>query len=59
MAGFVDRHIGPSDSELSYMLAELGYADLEGLVSDAVPSAIRWREALSLPEPLDEADALA
>ncbi|MFM8240840.1 MAG: hypothetical protein ACKOAW_11080, partial [Actinomycetota bacterium] len=59
LSPFVARHIGPSDADLSAMLATFGYRDMESLVADAVPAGIRWQDRLDLPEALDEADALA
>ena len=58
-ATFVDRHIGPDDVNIETMLAAVGYASLDDLVSHAVPSLIRWREGLSLPAPASEWQATA
>lgn len=55
---FHHRHLGPSTEERAEMLALLGYASLEDFVAAIVPEAIR-RKSMNLPEPLDEADALA
>jgi glycine dehydrogenase len=51
---FVRRHIGPSDEEISTMLALLGYESIDGLVDTVVPPGIRERARLSLPEARDE-----
>ncbi|MFM8239123.1 MAG: aminomethyl-transferring glycine dehydrogenase [Actinomycetota bacterium] len=59
LSPFVARPIGPSDADLSAMLATIGYGDMESLVADAVPAGIRWQDRLDMPEALDEADALA
>ena len=56
---FVGRHIGPSEIEISDMLAEIGRTSLEGLIDEAVPDIIRAREPLDLPGPRTEADAQA
>ena len=40
------------------MLAELGCSSLDALVEEAVPSSIRLKKHLSLPEPLSEPAAL-
>ena len=59
LSPFVARHVGPSDADLSAMLATVGYSDVEALVADAVPTGIRWFDGLALPEALDETDALS
>ncbi|TFH64424.1 MAG: aminomethyl-transferring glycine dehydrogenase, partial [Gemmatimonadales bacterium] len=46
---FVRRHVGPGKAETQEMLAFLGYDDMEGLVQDTVPDAIRFRKGLNLP----------
>ncbi|PKK14270.1 aminomethyl-transferring glycine dehydrogenase [Thermomonospora sp. CIF 1] len=56
---FADRHIGPSPDERARMLAYLGYADIDALIDDAVPEAIRTARPLRLPPPLSESAALA
>ena len=38
---FVDRHIGPDDHELAYMLKQLGYDSVEAFVEATVPQHIR------------------
>jgi glycine dehydrogenase len=57
-AAFADRHIGPRPDEIARMVEVLGYADLDAVVDAAVPASIRSTEALRLPEPASEADAL-
>ncbi|MFW9609081.1 MAG: aminomethyl-transferring glycine dehydrogenase, partial [Aquaspirillum sp.] len=56
---FLGRHIGPNENDISSMLATVGAASLEDLTAQTVPAAIRFGEALPLPEARDEADALA
>lgn len=56
---FLGRHIGPNENDISNMLATVGAASLEDLTAQTVPAAIRFGEALPLPEARDEADALA
>ncbi|MDO8731185.1 MAG: aminomethyl-transferring glycine dehydrogenase [Actinomycetota bacterium] len=56
---FVDRHIGPDEPALAYMLDALGYADLDSFTSAVVPEVIAWTEALDLPLALDEFAVLA
>ncbi|WP_328994584.1 aminomethyl-transferring glycine dehydrogenase [Kribbella sp. NBC_01245] len=57
-AVFADRHIGPRPDEIARMVQTLGYADVDALVDAAVPASIRSTEALRLPEPASEVDAL-
>jgi glycine dehydrogenase len=47
---FVDRHIGPSDAEVAEMLEAIGLDSLDALVEATVPSSIRLRRPLDLPE---------
>ncbi len=56
---FIARHIGPSASEQVAMCAVLGVEDRAALIDETVPAGIRLRQALSLPEPMTEAAALA
>ena len=51
---FVRRHVGPGKDEIQEMLDFLGYSDMEGLVRDTVPEAIRFRRSLDLPEATPE-----
>src|SRR5436190_8239298 len=46
---FVNRHIGPSPSDIDAMLAVLGHRSLDGLVDAAVPANIRLAKPLNLP----------
>lgn len=57
-AAFSDRHIGPRQDEIARMVQTLGYADVDALVDAAVPASIRSTEALRLPAPASEVDAL-
>ena len=38
---FSDRHIGPSGDEISTMLLELGYSDLESFTQAVLPDSIK------------------
>ena len=49
MGEFQRRHIGPSDSDLTAMLDEVGYSSLDDLIRAAVPDSIRIDEPLDLP----------
>ncbi len=55
---FVDRHIGPSPSDIESMLATIGVESLSELIDQTVPSSIR-EESLDLPEALDEVETVA
>ncbi|MCB9030334.1 MAG: aminomethyl-transferring glycine dehydrogenase [Deltaproteobacteria bacterium] len=55
---FTRRHIGPSQSEISTMLKSMGFSSLDELVSKTVPSQIRAKQPLELPEGLSETEAL-
>ena len=57
--GFVRRHIGPSDTELTAMLASVGAATLDDLAGRTVPASIRSNAALELPPAIDEAATIA
>ncbi len=56
---FVNRHIGPTETEIEKMLAVLGVATLEELIAKTVPAAIRLQKSLNLPPALSEYAALA
>ena len=51
---FVRRHIGPGKAETQEMLEFLGYSEMEGLISDTVPEAIRLNRPLDLPAAVPE-----
>jgi glycine dehydrogenase len=57
--GFVRRHIGPSETDVTAMLGVVGAATLDDLAAQAVPETIRSNAPLELPEPIDEAAAIA
>lgn len=56
---FVDRHIGPRDSDLQPMLATLGFESLDELIAKTVPQQIRLRQPLQLPAAQTETEALS
>jgi glycine dehydrogenase len=58
-SSFLNRHIGPSESEQSDMLSQVGYGTLEELISEAVPAGIRMEGEMNLPLALSEHEALA
>lgn len=56
---FARRHIAPDRADQAHMLRVVGAASLEDLAAKTVPGGIRMAAALDLPEPLDEAGAMA
>src|SRR6266545_244090 len=57
-ADFSRRHIGPSPADMSEMLSTIGVADIDELISQTVPDAIRQAARLALPAGISEAEAL-
>ena len=58
---FASRHIGPTSSEIDYMLQTLGYKTLNEFVSKVVPESIALKSKLEdvLPKALSETEAIA
>jgi glycine dehydrogenase len=58
---FASRHIGPTNSDVQFMLQTLGYDSLEKFISDVVPGSIAMKDKLGdkLPEALSETEAIA
>ncbi|PIE14557.1 MAG: glycine dehydrogenase (aminomethyl-transferring) [Rhodobacterales bacterium] len=52
------RHIGPSPAEMDQMFAELGVADLDTLIDETVPKAIRQEAPLAFGRPKSERELL-
>ncbi len=55
---FVNRHIGPSDEDITEMLAVIGYDSLSAMIDKAVPDEIRTADPFDVPA-ITEAEALA
>ena len=55
---FASRHIGPSPAEVKTMLETVGAADLDELIAQTLPPAIRQHEPLKLKPALSESEAL-
>ena len=55
---FIRRHIGPSEEDQSKMLNELGFKNLDDLISKTVPENILLKEELDIGEPNSEYEAL-
>ncbi len=58
-SSFLARHVGPSESEKSEMLKQVGHGSLDELISEAVPAGIRMEGEMNLPPALSEHEALA
>ena len=56
---FEPRHIGPSETEIKEMLAEIGFDNLDAMTDAIVPTDIRLKQLPDLPAPLTEQDALS
>ena len=52
------RHIGPSPAEMSEMLEVVGAADLEALIDETIPAAIRQKAPLEFGKPKSERELL-
>ena len=51
---FVRRHIGPTDADITAMLAAVGADSLDDLMAEALPAAIRVQGSLVLGEGISE-----
>lgn len=58
-AAFATRHIAPSEAEIAEMLKAVGAESLEALAERTVPAAIRGKDFSQLPDPVNEAEAIA
>ena len=47
---FKDRHIGPSAEEIEKMLEVIGVSSLDELIDQTIPSSIRLKKPMNLPE---------
>ena len=55
---FVNRHNGPREHELPYMLERIGVKTLDELIDKTVPSALRLNKQLSIPQAMSEYEYL-
>ncbi len=55
---FENRHIGPSEQELSEMLQTIGVATLDELIDQTVPASIRAQKPLAISEAQSENEYL-
>lgn len=56
---FIDRHIGPRDSEIEEMLKVVGADSLDDLMDKTIPESIRMKSEMKLDEPLTEYEMLS
>ena len=52
------RHIGPSQAEMADMLQVVGAKDLDALIDDTLPAAIRQKTPLDFGKPMSEQELL-
>ena len=58
-SAFLERHIGPNDTEVAQMLRTVGHESLESFTDAIVPGSIRSPEQLALPRAISEVEAIA
>ena len=51
---FENRHLGPNEKEIAQMVKTIGVKDVAQLIDETIPSDIRLKEALALPEGISE-----
>lgn len=56
---FIARHIGIDDADETHMLSAVGSASRRELIDGIVPRSIARRNAMAIPAPITEAQALA
>jgi glycine dehydrogenase len=56
---FIERHIGPDDTEIAQMLRVIGHDSLESMTDAIVPGSIKSAAPLALPRAITEEEALA
>jgi glycine dehydrogenase len=56
---FIERHIGPNDTEIAQMLRVIGHDSLDSMTDAIVPAGIKSTAPLALPRAITEVDALA
>ncbi|RLA48039.1 MAG: glycine dehydrogenase (aminomethyl-transferring) [Gammaproteobacteria bacterium] len=58
-ADFIQRHIGPTAQQQTEMAQAMGYDNLDALIDDTVPAAIRRDQPMDLPEAQTEQAVIA
>ncbi len=57
-AEFIKRHIGPNETDTQKMLTAIGVKSLDELIDKTVPSNIRLKQPMNIPEGLSEFEML-
>ncbi len=57
-AEFIKRHIGPNETDTQKMLTAIGVKSLDELIDKTVPSSIRLKQPMDIPEGLSEFEML-
>ena len=55
---FLSRHVGPRNTELQKMCKTIGVQSVEQLIDETVPSTIRLKNPLPLPEGINELEMM-
>lgn len=55
---FAKRHIGPSEKDVKEMLSATGVQSVDELIDQVIPSAIRLKKPLNLPDGISEFEYL-
>ena len=55
---FIKRHISPMANDTQSMLSTIGVKSIDQLIDETIPSHIRLKERMRLPEPQTEAELL-
>lgn len=55
---FATRHLGPRDKDVKNMLGKIGASSLDELISQTIPSGIRLKKPMNLPDGLSEFEYL-
>jgi glycine dehydrogenase len=56
---FIKRHISPMENDTEAMLKTIGVASIDQLIDETIPSHIRLKERMNLPEAMGEMELLA
>lgn len=51
---FVNRHVGISEEDIPSMLQTIGVNSIDELIDQTIPSNIRLKDSMNLPEPMTE-----
>ncbi|MEY3208343.1 MAG: hypothetical protein RL064_374 [Bacteroidota bacterium] len=57
-AEFIKRHIGPNEADTAKMLSAVGVKTLDELIDKTIPSNIRLKKPMNIPEGLSEFEML-